>query len=77
MTFFGKENEPEAVAGAKPLRTYTYKTWGGSSREVQAHYVHFNANHVNFWQSRPDSEQDTPILAEANSNVNELKEVTA
>jgi hypothetical protein len=79
MSFFGKENESkDAETPDTPLRTYLYSKPGLKQKvHVRAHYVTFNNDHIAFWQSRTDEEQNTLILAEANTNVLDLKEVTA
>ena len=77
MTFFGKENEPKVPVGSKPLRTYTYKRWGGAVVTAEAHFITFTHGHVNFWRVRADDQQDTLILSESNAQVTGLKEVTA
>jgi hypothetical protein len=79
MTFFGKENDPKAPETPDtPLRTYLYSKPGEKQKvHVRAHYVTFCNDHIAFWQSRTDEEQSTLILAEANTNVLDLKEVTA
>jgi len=76
MSFYGKDNEPTAVALDKPLRTYTYNRWGGAAVTVEAHFITFTHGHVNFWRVRADDQQDTLILSESNAQVTGLKEVT-
>ena len=76
MSFYGKENEAKAPSTALPLRTYSYKRWGGEERVIEAHYVNFTAGHVNFWVRRSDDEQDTLIFSDVNAQITALKEVT-
>lgn len=74
MSFYGKDEtakEPEQ----RSLRTYTYKTWGGKDRSVEAHYIQFQPDHVSFWVDGEDGRQDQLALAEANTDVRDLKEV--
>ena len=77
MPFFGKEAEhPPAPPMGRPVRTFTFKDCIGQRRSVEAHFIEFKPGHVAFWREGPDQDfQGTLILAEANSNVNELKEV--
>lgn len=76
MTFYGKENEEKSPTEAKPLRTFTYKSYGGGSRTVVAHYLQFMTEHVTFWIERP-GDTNQLVLAETNKNVHGLKEVTS
>lgn len=73
--FFGKENEPKASEDS-PMRTFTYKRWGGEERTVEAHYLQFMTEHVTFWIER-EGDTNQLVVAEANKQVNSLKEVTA
>jgi hypothetical protein len=76
VTFYGKENEPKAVAVDTPLRTYAYLDYGSRQHTIEAHYVTFTSGHVNFWRRRADQEQDTLVKSEANTHVNSLQAVT-
>jgi len=75
MTFYGKENEPKVPVGSQPLRTFSYKRWGGQERTVEAHYMQFMPEHVTFWIQR-EGDTNQLVLAEANKEVTGLKEVT-
>lgn len=78
LPFFGKEAEhPPAPSLGRPLRTFTFfDATGELQQEVEAHFIEFKPDHVAFWREGPDPDfQGTLVLAEANSNVNELKEV--
>jgi len=79
-SFFGKDAEPTADSGEKPLRTWQFfrPMPDFAPRTVEAHFIRFEANHVTFWRDRPEPNvQDTLILAEINTSVLELKEVIA
>ena len=72
MSFYGKVTESPEV---QPARSFTYTTWGGKDRQVEASYVSFMPDHVSFWLET-DNEWDTLVIAEANRDVNSLVEVT-
>ena len=74
MTFPRPQTEAPAPAPADaPLRTFTYKTWGGQTKTVEAHYIQFMTEHVTFWIEQ-SGEWNFMVLAEANRNCNEIKE---
>jgi hypothetical protein len=79
MPFYGQEELPETPSPVgRPLRTFTFKTFGGKAKEVEAQFIEFKAGHVAFWREGPDKDfQGTLVLAEANTNVSELREVTS
>jgi hypothetical protein len=64
---------PESAAEA-PLSTFTYKTFSGKEKTVEAHYVNFMPGHVAFCLDGP--ERGVIVLAEVNTNVHELREVS-
>lgn len=78
MPFFGKEGLSDTPAQvARPLRTYEFFDAEGLNRMViEANYIKFEAGHIAFWLDRPEQNvQDTLVLAEALTNVTELKEL--
>ena len=79
MPFYGQEDVSETPSEVdRPLRKYSFKTWGGKHKEVEASYVEFKAHHVAFWLDRSEPNvQDTLVLAEPSTNVAELREVLA
>lgn len=79
MTFYGKENEPAKVApGPLPLRKYAYKSRSNQTPDtVEAHFLTFTANHINFWKQRSDDRQDTLVLSKDSSSIYEITEVTS
>jgi hypothetical protein len=78
MTFPGMEAKPKEPDD-KPLRTYEFFKFrnSGNPERVEAHYIQYNPAHVSFWKSRPDNVQDTLVLSVINTDVLNLKEVTA
>lgn len=74
MTFLGQEPGPPESPVDKPMATFTYKTFGGKEKTVQAHYVNFMPGHVAFCQDAGD-DRGFIVLAEANTNVHELREM--
>lgn len=52
---------------------YTYKSWGGHTKKVEATSVVFEPGHVVFYKNVWGKQ--VIVLAERNENVNELKEV--
>ena len=79
MHFFGQEEAVSAppTAVERPIRKFQYKDFGGRRKEVEAHFIEFKPGHVAFWRQGPDPDfQGTLVLAEANSNVSELREVS-
>lgn len=80
MHFYGQENVPKAPdAVDRPLRTFTFVYEPDMELiTVEAHLIEFKAGHVAFWREGPDKNfQGTLVLAEANTNVLELREVTS
>lgn len=78
MHFFGQEATVSAppTAVERPIRKFTFLDREGQRCSVEAQFIEFKPDHVAFWREGPDPDfQGTLILAEANSNVNELKEV--
>lgn len=71
MTFYGKQPD-EPVTDAP--RTWTYTSGAGEERTVTATYINFMPEHVSFWLET-GSKWDTLVLAEANHEVNHLREV--
>jgi len=79
MPFYGQEELSEAPdAVDRPLRTFTFVYEPDMELiTVEAHLIEFKAGHVAFWREGPDKAfQGTLVLAEANTNVLELREVT-
>ena len=80
MHFFGQETVSETPGPVdRPLRTFTF-THEPSMEfiTVKAQFIEFKAGHVAFWREGPDKDfQGTLVLAEANANVSELREVTS
>ncbi len=74
MTFPRPEHAPPDVKPDAPLRTFTYKTWGGRDMTVKAHYAQFMTEHVTFWIEQ-EGDWNLLVLAEANRDCNALKEV--
>ena len=73
MTFPRPEHAaPEPMPDA-PLSTFTYKTFSGKEKTVQAHYVNFMPGHFAFCLDGED--RGVIVLAEVNTNVHELREV--
>lgn len=73
MHFPGQEPGQPKQAEGNPLSTFTYKTFSGREVSVQAHSVHFMPAHVAFFRE-VGNDMSTLVLAEANSNVQGLKE---
>lgn len=79
MPFYGQEaavSAPPAQVG-RPIRTFRYfDATGEFEHYVEAHFIEFKPGHVAFWREGPDPDfQGTLVLAEANTNVTELREV--
>lgn len=75
MTFPRPDAAPPTPPAEIPLRTFTYKTWGGKPKTVEAHYIQFTAQHVTFWLEKPGG-WDYLVLAEAARDCLEVKETT-
>lgn len=71
MPFHGQEPTPWEP---RPLRTFTWKDWGGRPHTLQANYVNFAPEHVTFWADRESPVCDLLILAARNIQINDLKE---
>lgn len=57
------------------MRTFEYRTWGGTTRTVEADAVVFQPSHVVFLRGQEFFEVPFIVLAESNSNVHNLREV--
>lgn len=73
MTYFGKpvDNSPTAPP---PLRRFTFKTWGGRPREIEADGVVFGPAHVQFWRNQEGRASSLLVEAVPNTSVIDLKE---
>jgi hypothetical protein len=56
------------------VRRFTYKTWGGSTRTIESKRVEFHFGYVVFLGTVEDGYR--VVLAERESNCNEIREVT-
>lgn len=72
MTFYGKE--PDA-AMQKHLRTFTFTSASGEVETLDASYVEFMNDHVVF-SLENEGTWDSLVLAKANRDVNDLREIT-
>lgn len=75
MSFPHPGAPPPAPPAEAPLRTFTYKTFTGDAREVEAHYIQFTSGHVTFWLQQ-DGDWDYLVRAETNQDCQEIKETT-
>lgn len=57
------------------MRTFEYRTWGGTTRTIEADGVVFRPGHVVFLRGQ-EFEVPFIVLAESNTNVHNLREVT-
>ncbi len=73
MTFPRPESTPPDVTQDAPLQTFTYKTFAGREKTVEAHYVNFMPAHVAFCRE-VGAGKSVIVLAEVNTNVHELRE---
>lgn len=57
------------------MRTFTYTTWAGHTKKIEADGVTFEPGYVVFYRQANLAVKPFILLAEAASNVHDLKEV--
>lgn len=71
MPFHGQNPEPWQ---GRPLRTFTWRDWGGHHHTIKANYINFTGGHVAFWVDREPPACDQLVLAARNEQINNLME---